>query len=382
MKAMILAAGLGTRLRPLTDRWPKPAIPFLNVPLFFYSYELMREVGLTEVVVNIHHLPEQIVELCRIVDNSVQISNEAAQILGSGGAVWKAREWLEGEENFLLANGDEVILPRQSRCLSRLVERHRETGALATLLVMRHHEVGAKFGGVWCDGEHRVLGFGKCPPAGDGALGDGVSVGLHYVGVMCLSSRIFRYLPDGESNILYDGVMAGIRNGEKVLAFEEELDWFETGNPTDFLHASRVCLQQFVWPPHPALSAVFRRHWSVDKHPIAGKPKGTELGGLAGDSGADLVVAALQNTPQNQPIKRLFRGDGARISASAQFNENAAVVVGNAAEICDGVVVGGECVLGPNSFVGPGARIKNVILMPGANIASGAVVVDRIVMPK
>lgn len=238
MKVMMLAAGLGTRLRPVTNTWAKPAVPFLNVPLLFWSLEFVRELRIDRIVANLHHLPETIQRLgpqIKTTGTELVFSLETEAPLGSGGGLWHARNEFIGEENFLIANADEVILPLQKDTLKRLQQKHDETDAIATLLTMRRPGIGTKFGGVWVDHSGKVLGFGfdkdqtRFPQAVDG---------LHYVGVMLLNRRIFKYLPEGESNILYEAVTKAIAAGETVSLQTEDLVWVETGSAADFLSAT------------------------------------------------------------------------------------------------------------------------------------------------
>ena len=240
MKAMILSAGLGTRLRPITEKYAKPAVPFLNIPLLYYPLALMRSTGeIDGLVLNTHHHPEQIEALAaRIQDFAVAFSHEPGTPLGSGGGIWKARPHLEGGGNFLVANGDEVILPHDPLIMRKFLTKHEASGALATILTMRHPHVGTQFGGVWADRNGQVRGFGK-----DGSVFGNDVEGFHYIGLLLLSDRVFKYLPDGESNILYDALAKGIAAGEKVETLVSDFTWYETGNPKDFLKATGEAIE-------------------------------------------------------------------------------------------------------------------------------------------
>ncbi len=252
MKAMILAAGLGTRLRPYTDTLAKPAIPFLNIPLFCYSVALLKSAknfSIHEFVVNAHHKPEQIRALAK--DLGAVISLEKDLPLGSGGGVWQAREHFKNEEDFFITNGDEVILPTHMNLIDDMIEQHQKAGALATILVKRDPRVGTQFGGVWANLEREVFGFGKQSPAKLSSSPCALEnlEGFHYVGVMILNSRAFQYFPEGESNILYDALMSAILKNEKVEVFIDDCRWFETGNIKDYLIATKEALVSFEKNP-------------------------------------------------------------------------------------------------------------------------------------
>lgn len=241
MKAMILTAGLGTRLRPATLKIPKPAIPLLNVPLVGYSIHLLKSAGFTELVCNTHHLPhimkDAIQRLSKDFKN-VDFSDEEGKILGSAGGIKHAEELLKGEPDFLLANGDEVFFPRDPFVMKTLIEHRRKTAALATLLVQEHPDVGSKFGGVWIDSEGHVQGFGKTPPQGSAGL-----KGLHFTGYQALSTDLFSRIPPAqESNIFYDILVKAIAEGKRVNTVIDQGLWMEMGNPQDFLEATHVLL--------------------------------------------------------------------------------------------------------------------------------------------
>ncbi len=242
MQAFLLAAGLGTRLRPITDLYAKPAVPFLNVPLLFWSLELIQELNPSSLVINLHHLPASVKNLMTATTYKrfkPAWSHEAEAPLGSGGALaFAASQGLLQDDDLVVANADEVILPMKDGALMRLLETHRRTGAIATLLTMRHEDAGTKFGGVWHDGQGAVFGFGR-----ERTLYPQAKEALHYVGLLVLNKRVLRYLPpSGESNLLYDGLLAAIKAGERVSAHVEDLFWQETGNAPDFLAASKKAL--------------------------------------------------------------------------------------------------------------------------------------------
>lgn len=241
MNVMLLAAGEGTRLRPHTLVLPKPAIPFLNLPLAAYPLAFLGNTPVDKLVVNTFHLPDQIVSLFKDLKHGARelhFSHEKKEILGSGGGLKKAQD-LIGKNDFIMMNADEVIIPNDSEVMQKAIESHRQASAIATLIVMKHDKVGTQFGGVWTN-KKRVLGFGK------EAISNSTEA-WHFIGVQILSPKVFDYLPaHGASNILYDGLTQAIQAGETVQIHAIECQWFETGNEKDFIEASSACLEHIA----------------------------------------------------------------------------------------------------------------------------------------
>ncbi|MBO4455512.1 MAG: nucleotidyltransferase family protein [Bacteroidales bacterium] len=133
MKAMVFAAGLGTRLRPITDTMPKALVPVCGKPLLYHTIRKLRDAGYDEIVVNIHHFPEQIRKY--LADNDfgvkIDISDESSALLETGGGILHARQFLAGgTEPFLVHNVDIV-----SDLDIPWLRAQTPPGALATLLV-------------------------------------------------------------------------------------------------------------------------------------------------------------------------------------------------------------------------------------------------------
>lgn len=131
MKAMIFAAGLGTRLKPITDRIPKALLPIGGRTLLEWQLEKLRHAGITEVVINIHHFPEQIVEFCKTVEGMhIQFSDESDMLLETGGGLRKAGKLLRGDEPILVMNVDVL----SNIDLEKVIAAHTEE-RLATIVV-------------------------------------------------------------------------------------------------------------------------------------------------------------------------------------------------------------------------------------------------------
>lgn len=136
MKAMIFAAGLGTRLRPITDSIPKALVPLNGVPMLQRTILRLKEEGFDEFVINIHHFGQKIIDFLKLNNNfgvNIYISDERSRLLDTGGGILKAKELLYGDEPFLVHNVDIVSdIP-----LRNIYERHCSSEADATLIVSR-----------------------------------------------------------------------------------------------------------------------------------------------------------------------------------------------------------------------------------------------------
>ncbi|MFK8137513.1 MAG: NDP-sugar synthase [Bdellovibrionales bacterium] len=242
MKAMVLTAGLGTRLRPFTEVIPKPAMPFFGKPICLYATSLLESFGVNSFTYNLHYLPEimssTIKENLSKPEREIHFSHEKNEILGSGGALEFCKSEFINEDIFFLANGDEILIPEKGFSIDRILKDHIDRKRLCTLICIEHQEAGKEFGGVWIDSNSSIKGFGRESITGSEQV-------LHYTGFAILSKRIFDYLPDGESNILYDAVTDGIQNGELVVAEKIQATWIETGNEKGFVQAHEEIIELF-----------------------------------------------------------------------------------------------------------------------------------------
>jgi NDP-sugar pyrophosphorylase family protein len=261
MRAMILAAGYGTRLWPLTEDRTKPAIPFLGRPLVGYVAEYLSRYGFDEVVVNLHHRPESVREALGNGSRfGVRLSYvEEKEILGTSGALDNARHLLEGD-TFIVVNGKIVT----DINLSDALETHRRTGALATLVLLpnpkreRFSIVHTKDG--------LVTGFGGMPEppkasdnAGDSAGDDsddkskgtandsetGSDAPLMFTGIQILEPRIFRYIPRGVfSHSTTDVYPQAMAEGERIAAHVAGGMWYELSTIERYLEISLALMAQ------------------------------------------------------------------------------------------------------------------------------------------
>lgn len=134
MKAMIFAAGLGTRLKPITDTLPKALVPIAGKPLLEHVILKLKASGFDEILINVHHFPDQIIDFIRAnhaFDIRIEISDESNMLLDTGGGVKKAIAFFDDKKPFLVHNVD--ILSNIN--LTELYNQHLRTNPLATLVV-------------------------------------------------------------------------------------------------------------------------------------------------------------------------------------------------------------------------------------------------------
>jgi NDP-sugar pyrophosphorylase family protein len=234
MKAMSLAAGYGTRLRPVTYTIPKAIVPLCGRPLMAWAVESLLAAGIRDLVVNLHHLPEAIERYLRETYGAAarfEFSYEA-EILGTGGGVRRVRTLLEADDEFFLINGDTI----QFAPYDVLLSVRRETDALAAL-TLRHPPQGDRFTPVWLE-KNLVTGFGS-----------GTGEALMFSGTHLISRRTFDYLPDKEFSGIVDEVYQPlIESGKERVAgvVDDGLLWFDIGTPLRYMAASRTMLARTV----------------------------------------------------------------------------------------------------------------------------------------
>lgn len=233
MKAMIFAAGLGTRLRPFTDSKPKALVPVAGRPMLERVILKLKDAGFGDITVNIHHFGEQIIDFLRANDNfgtCIHISDERGELLDTGGGIRKARPFLEGNEPFLIHNAD--ILTDLD--LNAFYHHHLQSGADATLLT--NHRKTSRF--LVMDAGNRLCGWTNL------STGEVLPPELSYPGepyhlqafgcVHVLSPSIFKYMKGerrtGKFSIIpfYVDICREVRiQGYPV----DSENWFDIGRP-------------------------------------------------------------------------------------------------------------------------------------------------------
>jgi len=235
MRAIVLSAGYGTRLWPLTEDRTKPAIPILGKPLVGYVAEYLASYGIDEIVVNLHHRPESVRRA--LGDGSrfgVKLHYvEEPEILGTSGALDNTREFFE-HETFVVVNG-KIITDID---LTAALETHRNANALATLVLLPNTR-RERFSVVETEGG-RITGFGGMP-----VVDGGGPAPLMFTGIHILEPRIFEYVPRG---VFSDSVIhvypQAIARGEILAAHVASGKWRELSTLKRYLEISVELLKE------------------------------------------------------------------------------------------------------------------------------------------
>jgi mannose-1-phosphate guanylyltransferase/phosphomannomutase len=244
MKTMILAAGFGTRLWPLTIGRTKPAIPFLNRPLIAYTIEYLRSYGLDDLIINLHHEPDSV--RSQIGDGEqygvkLSYSVEEPEILGTAGALDRVREQLENE-TFVVING-QIITDLD---LAAAIERHRNLQALATLVLIPNQNYEG-FSEVHVNPDGRILKFGNFPHPSSFIPDPSSSIPhpLMFTGIHILEPVIFDYIPRGIfSDSVRDIYPKAMAKGELIGAHITRGSWYELSTIERYLIISLEFLQR------------------------------------------------------------------------------------------------------------------------------------------
>ncbi len=248
-KAMILAAGLGTRLRPLTSDRPKALVEVGGITLLEWNIRRLRYAGCREFVINVHHFGQQIIDFLAANDNfggAIVISDERDLLLDTGGALKKAQPLLESSKAFFLCNADII----SDIDLRQLAEVHYQQQSLATLAIRRRESSRQ----LVFDQHYQLSGWVH-NHTGEEKMSRPVSVRLFrsFSGIQLISSRIFNYLPpDREVFSIIDLYLSAAKHSP-IYGYPHDGDrWIDVGKPDALLQAANLVAQIPIAPKHTA----------------------------------------------------------------------------------------------------------------------------------
>ena len=312
---MVLAAGLGTRMRPLTLLLAKPALPVMNRPLLRWTLELLARNGVTDVMINTHHLPATVRAAGgdgRAFGLRASYSHEP-KILGTGGGPRKVRAFF-GDEPFILVNGDMVF----DFDLRGLVRRHEKAGARATL-ALRPNPDPRRYSAIRTAKDGRVTSLAGLPRPTRGTAS-------LFTGIHVLDPALLDRLPRGVSDTVRDLYVRLVEEGQPVLGVRVRGKWFDIGSPSLYLDSHRALL----------------------------------AAGFGGAKGGVLVHPAADVHPTARVVRSAI-GAGCVIGAFAR-------VTGSV--LWDGVTMGAgsrvrDSILATGTRVAAGERMAGMVVMPG-----------------
>jgi mannose-1-phosphate guanylyltransferase/mannose-1-phosphate guanylyltransferase/phosphomannomutase len=317
---MVMAAGLGTRLRPITHAIPKPVVPVANVAIVEQLVRLLSVHGVDEVIANLHWFPEQV--RGRLGDGSalgVEVTyREEQELLGTAGGVRNVADFLTGPgEDFLVLAGDALT----DADLTALADAHRANDGVATLGVKKVKDV-SEYGVIVTGADGRIQGFQEKPEPAE-ALSD-----LCNCMIYAFSPEIFDYFPRDEMpdpvDFAHDVFPALLTDDVPFYVHEIESYWNDVGTLPEYLQGNLDAVEGSVRLPE-----------------------------LGGELGVDAVP------------------DG--VGAPADVEVDGRVLFGAGCSVGPGASLTGPLVIGAGASVGAEAQVKEALLLPGAAVPDGGV---------
>ncbi|MEM1242233.1 MAG: NDP-sugar synthase [Cyanobacteria bacterium P01_H01_bin.26] len=337
MKAMILAAGKGTRVRPITYTIPKPMIPILQKPVMEFLLELLKQHGFTQVVANVSHLANEIegyfrdgqrfgVELAYSFEGRITNGELVGDALGSAGGMRKIQDFSPFfDDTFVVLCGDALI----DLDLTEAVRQHKEKGSIATI-VMKSVPIKQvpSYGVVVTDDTGRIKSFQEKPTVEE-ALSTDINTGIYI-----FEPEIFNYIPSGqEFDIGGDLFPKLVAANEAFYGITMEFEWVDIGKVPDY--------------------------WQAIQDVLTGQVKGVTIPGQEVRPG---VYAGL-NVQANWD----------------KINIEGPVYIGGMAKIEDGATIVGPSMIGPNCCICSGALVDKSVIFEYSHIGPGVRLLNKLV---
>jgi len=341
MKAMVLAAGLGERMRPLTEGRAKPSLPLLNRPMIIHTLEYLKRFGVSEAVINLHHQPESI---RAVVGDGSRLGlkvhySEEPLILGTAGGLKKAEPLLRGEGPIILINSDFV-----TDCdLDAVIKKHREASALSTL-VLTPPQPGATYGIIEVGDRDRIERISG-RPAGEA---DPRTSRYHFTGIHVIEQAILDEIPPGQKAEINSEIYPRlISAGKPIRGFVHTGLWRELGTPALYIDGSIGLLKN---EKDPSLQ------------PFKSAP------------GLYLDRVTLPADTNIEPPVLIGRGSALGPKCSLQ-----GVVVGKQVKIGKGCSIRSSLIW-DGARIGDGARLSDCIIMSGVYVPPEVILSNKIVL--
>jgi len=237
---MLLAAGLGTRLRPLTNLRPKPIVPVANKPLGAFAMEHMARSGVRRIVANTHPQPETVETALKAAcpsDVELLFSREST-LLGTGGGLRKAQAlFAASQAPVIVMNGDTLFAPD----LGNAVSQHERRGAVATMILRRSPDA-SRLGAIGIDASGRVRSLLGAPAHAD------VREELMFTGVHILAAEAFVAMPESGC-VIRSAYRRWVDSDELVLGIVDDSPWADLGTVSEYHRLNlELAAGSFAWP--------------------------------------------------------------------------------------------------------------------------------------
>jgi len=337
MKAMILAAGKGTRVRPITHTIPKPLIPILQKPVMEFLLELLREHGFDQIVVNVSHLADQIenyfrdgqrfgVQIAYSFEGSIKDGELCGEAIGSAGGIKKIQDFNPFfDDTFVVLCGDALI----DLDLTAAVKWHKEKGSIATIVTKYvPRELVSSYGVVVTDSEGRIQTFQEKPSIEE-ALSTKINTGIYI-----FEPEVIDYIPSGQvydiGSELFPKLVA---KGAPFYAVNMDFEWVDIGKVPDYWHAIRAILK--------------------------GQLKNVQI-------------------PGTQVKPGIYTGLNVAVNWD-KVNITGPVYIGGMTHIEDGATIIGPTMIGANCWICKGAVVNNSIIFDYSRLGPSVNLIDKLV---
>ncbi len=337
MKAMILAAGKGTRLRPLTHTIPKPMIPILQKPVMEFLLELLRQHGFDQIMVNVSHLAEEIesyfrdgqrfgVQIAYSFEGRIVDGTLVGEALGSAGGMRKIHDFSPFfDDTFVVLCGDALI----DLDLSAAVKWHKSKGSIATIIMKSvPKEEVSSYGVVVTDEDGRVKAFQEKPKVED-ALSTNINTGIYI-----FEPEVLNHIPSGvEYDIGSQLFPKLVEMGAPFYAIPMDFEWVDIGKVPDYGRAIRSVL--------------------------LGEVKNVHI-------------------PGHEVAPGIYTGLNVAVNWD-KVDITGPVYIGGMTRIEDGAKIVGPSMIGPNCWVCSGATVENSVIFDWSRLGPGVSLVDKVV---
>jgi mannose-1-phosphate guanylyltransferase len=337
MKAMILAAGKGTRVRPITYTTPKPLIPILQKPVMEFLLELLRQHNFDQIVVNVSHLANEIegyfrdgqrfgVEIAYSFEGRIVDGQLVGEALGSAGGMRRIHDFYPFfDDTFVVLCGDALI----DLDLTAAVKWHKEKGAIATVVMKSvPREQVPSYGVIATDETGRIKAFQEKPSVEE-ALSTNINTGIYI-----FEPEVLDYIPSGQEYDIGSELFPKlVEMGAPFYAVPMDFEWVDIGKVPDYWHAVRGVLTREI------------KNVSI-------------------------------------PGKEVFPGIYTGLNVAVNWDKvdiTGPVYIGGMTHIEDGAKIIGPTYIGPNCWICSGATVDNSVIFEYSRLGSGVRLIDKLV---